>query len=85
MNVTITLTTEQVADFIQQMPLEEQLKILRELSNRAWIGRKDRMKYLESKVRQVCAERGQDWDAMDDDARLQFIDDVIHEDSGCNQ
>ena len=85
MNVTITLTTEQIAQFIQQMPPEEKLEVLRELSNQDWSDRGAQFRYGEAKVRQLCAERGRNWDVMDDDARLQFIDDVIHEDSGCNQ
>ena len=43
------------------------------------------MKYAESKVRQLCAERGLDWDAMDEDERLYFINDIIHEDREGNQ
>ena len=85
MNLTLELTTEQVIDFLQQMPPEEKLTVLKALAKQARSGRAERMKYAESKVRQLCAERGLDWDAMDDEERLYFIDDLVHEDRECNR
>ena len=62
------------------MPPEEKLEVLRELSNQDWIATQSadaQFRYGEAKVRQLCAERGrQDWDVMDEDERLQFIDDA---------
>ena len=85
MNLTIELTTEQVIDLIQQMPPEEKLTVLKAIAKEARAGRAERMKYAESKVRQLCAERGLDWDAMDDEERLYFIDNIVHEDRECNR
>ena len=80
MNLTLELTTEQVIDFLRQMPPEEKLTVLKVLAKEARAGRAERMKYAESKVRELCAERGLDWDAMDDEERLYFIDALVHED-----
>ena len=85
MNLTLELTTEQVIDFLQQMPPEEKLTVLKALAKEARAGRAEQMKYAESKVRQLCTERGLDWDAMTEDERLYFIDDIVHEDRECNQ
>ena len=85
MNLTLELTTEQVIDFLQQMPPEEKLTVLKALAKEARAGRAERMKYAESKVRELCAERGLDWDAMTEDERLYFINDIVHEDRECNQ
>ena len=85
MNLIIELTTEQVIDLIQQMPPEEKLTVLKAIAKEARAGRPERMKYAESKVRQLCAERGLAWDAMDDEERLHFIDDIVHEDRECNR
>ena len=85
MNLTLELTTEQVIDFLQQMPPEEKLTVLKALAKQARSGRAERMKYAESKVRQLCAERGLDWDAMTEDERLYFIDDIVHEDRECSR
>ena len=80
MNLTLELTTEQVIDFLRQMPPEEKLTVLKVLAKEARAGRAERMKYAESRVRKLCAERGLDWDAMDDEERLYFVNDLVHED-----
>ena len=85
MNLTIELTTEQVIELVQQMPPEEKLTVLKALAKETPEEREERMKYAESKVRELCAERGLDWDAMTEDERLYFIDDIVHEDRECNR
>ena len=85
MNLTLELTTEQVIDFLQQMPPKEKLTVLKALAKEARAGRAEQMKYAESKVRELCAERGLNWDAMSEDERLYFIDDIVHEDREGNR
>lgn len=85
MNLTIELTTQQIIDLVQQMPPEEKFLVVRALTKETPAEREVRMKYAESKVRKLCAERGLDWDAMDDEERLYFIDDLVHEDRECNR
>ena len=64
MNLTLELTTEQIINFLRQMPPEEKLTILKVLAKEARAGRAERMQYAKSQVRQLCAERGLDWDMM---------------------
>lgn len=85
MNLKIALTTEQVIDLIQQMPPKEKLTVLKALAKQARKGRPERMKYAESKIREVCTARGLDWDTMTEEERLYFIDDIVHEDRECSQ
>ena len=85
MNLTLELTTEQIIDFLQQMPPEEKFLVVRALTKETPAEREERMQYAESKVRKLCAERGLDWDTMTEDERLYFIDDLVHEDRECNQ
>ncbi len=85
MNLTIELTTEQVIDLIQQMPPKEKLTVLKALAKQARKGRPERMKYAESKIREVCTARGLDWDAMTEDKRLDFINDIVHENRESSQ
>ena len=66
MEFTVKLTTEQIIDFIQQIPAEQ-------------------IKYGEAKVRKICAARGLDWDAMSEEERIDFINDLVHEDRECNR
>lgn len=83
MNATIQLTTEQVIDFIQQMPLKEKRAALIALAEKANVNEEERMKYAESQVRQLCASRGLNWDTMTEEEREDFIDDLVHEDREC--
>ena len=85
MNATIQLTTEQVIDFIQQMPPKEKRAVLIALAEKASIGEEERMKYAESQVRQLCASQGLNWDTMTEEEREDFIDDLVHEDRECSQ
>ena len=83
--MTLELTTEQIIDLVQQMPPEEKFLVVRALTKETPAEREERMKYAESKVRQLCAQRGLDWDAMTEDECLYFIDDIVHEDRECNR
>ncbi len=85
MNATIKLTTEQVIDFIQQMPPKEKRAVLIALAEKASVGEEERMKYAESQVQQLCASRGLNWDTMTEEEREDFIDHLVHEDRECNQ
>ena len=85
MNLTLELTTKQIIDLVQQMPPEEKFLVVRALTKETPAEREERMKYAESKVRQLCAARGLDWDTMTDEERLYFIDDIVHEDRECNR
>lgn len=85
MNATIQLTTEQVIDFIQQMPAKEKRAVLIALAEKANVNEEERMKYAESQVRQLCASRGLNWDTMTEEEREDFIDDLVHEDRECSQ
>ncbi len=77
MNATIELTTEQLIDFIQQMPPKEKRAVLVALAERTSVSEEERMKYAESQVRQLCASRGLNWDTMTEEEREDFIDDLI--------
>ncbi len=74
MNATIELTTEQLIDFIQQMPPKEKRAVLIALAERTSVGEEERMKYAESQVRQLCTSRGLNWDTMTEEEREDFID-----------
>ena len=85
MDLTIKLTTKQVIDFIQQIPPEDKLAVLTTLAEQAHAEHDEQIRYGEAKMRKVCAARGLDWDAMTEEERINFIDDIIHEDRECNQ
>ena len=61
----------------------EKITVLKQLAKQARSGRVERMKYVESKIREICAARGLNWDAIDEEERLDFINDIVHEDREC--
>ena len=85
MNATIKLTTEQVIEFIRQMPPKEKRAVLIALAEKSNVNQADRMIYAESQVKQLCVSWGLDWDSMTEEERENFIDDLVHEDRQCNQ
>lgn len=85
MSLTLTLTTEQAITLLEQLPPRKKMEVLIKLSEEAHVGHEEQMRYGESKVRQLCAKRGLDWDAMSEQEREDFIDDIVHEDRACSQ
>ena len=84
MNLTVELTTDQVIDFVQQIPPKEKRAVLFALAEQAETSRAERMEYAEAQFRKLCASRGLDWDAMTEAERENFVADLIHEDRECN-
>ena len=85
MNLTVELTTDQVVGFVQQMPAEERRALLLAIAEQAAANQEARIDHAEAQLRQLCADRGLDWDAMSEAERENFIDDLIHEARQCNQ
>ena len=84
MNLTVELTTDQVIDFVQQIPPEEKRAVLLVLAEQAEANRAARMDYAEAQFRKLCASRELDWDTMTETEREEFVDNLIHEDRECN-
>ena len=80
---TVNLTDEQVIDLVTQLPPEQKRAALFALAKDADIQREKRLDKAEAQLRRLCSERGLDWDAMGEDKRETFIDDLIHEDRKC--
>jgi hypothetical protein len=45
-----------------------------------FVNTRDQEIYAETQIRKVARERGKDWDAMSEEEREIFINDLIHED-----
>jgi hypothetical protein len=79
----IQLTDEQVIELVKQLPPERKRTVLLILAEEARAQREARLDYAEAQLRRLCAERGLDWDAMSEEEREAFIDDLVHEDRQC--
>jgi len=78
--ITLSLTDEQVVDLIKQLPSERKRAIILTLAENAESRRDERIKYAESQLRQLCKEKGLDWELLSDEEKEAFVDDLIHED-----
>ena len=85
MELTLELTTEQIADFIQQIPPEEKIAVLTTLAEQAHAEHAKQIKYGEAKIREISAARGFDWDTMSEAEQIDFIDDLVHENRECDR
>jgi len=57
-----------------------QRTVLYALAELASTQRQERMGRAETALRRRTRERGLNWETMDDDERLAFVDDLVHED-----
>lgn len=76
MNVTTELTTDQ-----EVLPKDKQM-IPGAATEQVEAEQKALMNYAEAQLRKLAASRGLDWGMMTDEERIDFVDDLIHSDSG---
>ena len=79
MSGTTKLTTDQ-----EVLSKDKQL-IPRDTTDQTDAERKALMDYAEVQLRKLSASRGLNWDKMTDEERIDFVDDLIHEDRECQQ
>ncbi|MER3472427.1 MAG: hypothetical protein C4335_00015 [Armatimonadota bacterium] len=81
---TLELTDEQVLELIKQLPPERKRVVLLALAESARSRQQAYQSYAEARLQHLCAQRGLNWDAMSEQERQAFIDDLIHEDRQCS-
>ena len=79
MSGTTKLTTDQ-----EVLSKDKQL-IPRDTTDQTDAERKALMDYAEAQLRKLSASRGLNWDKMTDEERIDFVDDLIHEDRESQQ
>lgn len=77
---SLTLTDSQVIELVKQLPQEQQIEVFKFLLTQNWANWVNLSRDGEERVRHVAEQRGRDWEAMTEDEREEFIDDVLHED-----
>ena len=78
MNVTTELTTDQEA-------LSKEKQLIPPATEQTDAEQKALMDYAEAQLRKLSASRGLNWDKMTDEERIDFVDDLIHEDRACKR
>lgn len=80
---TLALSLDQVRDLIGQLEPEQKREVLLALAEDSAARRQARMEFAETKLRELCAKRGLDWDRLTEDQRLALVDDLVHEGRSC--
>ncbi len=80
---SVELTNEQVVELVRQLPAGAKREVLLALAGDAQGRRDQRMAQAAAQLRQLAADRGSNWDDMNDDQRQELVDDLVHEDRPC--
>ncbi len=75
----LELTDEQVISLVRQLPSARKREALLALAEDAEARHDERMRFAETQLRRLCAERGMDWDRLPEDQREEFVDRLLHE------
>jgi len=76
--VTLKVPESQMVEWVQQLSPEAKRAVLRAL-----IPQLDELEalvdYGAQRARELCAERGLDWDSLTEEERQRLVDDLLHE------
>jgi hypothetical protein len=81
---TLTLTHAQVIELVSQLSADQQAALLQSLLTKQWSTWIELSQYGAERVQRAAGQRGRDWDAMTEDEREAFLDDVVHENRQCS-
>ena len=77
--VTLKITDEQVIELVKQLPPESKQAVLNALGSEGELWWQITLAQGEERLRDLCAEHGLNWDAMSEDERESFVDNLLHE------
>jgi len=80
---TLNLTNDQAIELLEQLSPRQKVEVLARLSQDAARMREENLKKGEEQLRRLAKERGLNWETMTEDQRMDFVDDLIHEDRPC--
>jgi hypothetical protein len=76
--ITLTVAESQIIEWVRQLSPQTKQAVLRVL-----IPELDELEalvdYGSQRMRQLCAERGVDWDSLSEEKRQQLVDELLHE------
>lgn len=82
---TLKLTDEQVIELVKQLPKEQQERLFEYLLVKESPVWNEITRYGEESARQVAAKRGRSWDAMSEEEKEDFVNELVHEDRHCTE
>jgi hypothetical protein len=78
--VALTKQEKEVVDRFQELPPERQRYVMLLMFRTDADRWRHYQKDGEQQLRKLAAERGQDWDKLDDEQRQDLVNDLLHED-----
>jgi hypothetical protein len=75
----LTLTDDQVIELVKELSETQKQKLLKILLMQLWESWAKLTHDSPEKARQAAQERGKNWDAMTEDEREEFIDELLQE------
>lgn len=79
----LEVTDAQIIELVKQLPPERKRAVLLALAKESDREREERLEYAQTQLQRLSAERGLDWNAMSEEERETFIDELVHEDRQC--
>ena len=80
---TMQFSEQQVFDLVEQLPDGAKSTLFQRLLDVRWPTWSRLSDAAQEGTRRAAAERGMNWDTMNDEARLDFINDLVHENRKC--
>jgi hypothetical protein len=80
---SLTISDEQVVELALQLPEPQRRELVKKLIR--WPAWEKQFSYAAERFRQTALERGKNWDAMSEEDKEDFINDIVHEDRPCNR
>ncbi len=77
---TLTLSNEQVVELVKQLSAEQKLEVFRFLLLQQWSQWESLSRYGTDKARLMAQERGCNWDAMSEEEREFFVNELVNKD-----
>ena len=75
----LVLTDEQAIQLVEQLPQQQQAKLMRILLQKSWSQWLELSESGQTNIRQIAAIKNKNWDEMNEDEREVLIDEILHE------
>jgi len=75
----LILTDEQAIQLVEQLPQQQQAKLMRILLQKSWSQWLELSESGQTNIRQIAADKNKNWDEMNEDEREVLIDEILHE------
>jgi DNA-binding NtrC family response regulator len=75
----LVLTDEQAIQLVEQLPQQQQAKLMRVLLQKSWSQWLELSQSWQVNIRQIAADKNKNWDEMNKDEQKVLIDEILRE------